>query len=274
MFTFAGPGSTARRATRASRTRRRSRSASAKTVSWPIPPHLSKSKPIKELLRNKYSSPQVASLSLRSGVKKQAEICSDRRHDPALRPQEQPHCAASSFRGAEAAEAAVQQKAGAHERGWVTWVDGVLVLACRVRVYFCSSRLTNRITNPSCVCEKWSCTNYHHIESSSLTRLTHSLDYLLPSLVATFRKGVRAIQLVGRASECNQPNATKRCAPPHASLGWGAGVEFCRVLESTNLDRIPLSRVPIQSKHLLYTNTHNSLRCTCTCCCCLPCHGD
>ena len=122
MFAFAsGPGSTARRATRASRTRRRSRSASAKTVSWPIPPHLSKSKPIKELLRNKYSSPQVASLSLRSGVKKQAEICSDRRHDPAHRPQEQPHCAASSFRGEATAEAAVQQKAGVRERGWVAW---------------------------------------------------------------------------------------------------------------------------------------------------------
>ena len=120
MFAIAsGPGSTARRATRASRTRRRSRSASAKTVSWPILPYLSKSKNF--YLTCKYSSPRVASLSLRSGVKKLAEICSDRRHDPAHRPQEQPHCAASSFRGEATAEAAVQQKAGVRERGWVTW---------------------------------------------------------------------------------------------------------------------------------------------------------
>ena len=47
-----------------------------------------------------------------------AEICSGDRHDHALRPQEQPHCAASSFRGPEAGEAgAVEQEA--HERGWV-----------------------------------------------------------------------------------------------------------------------------------------------------------
>ena len=54
----------------------------------------------------------------RSGMTKLAETCSDRRDDPADRPEEQPHCAASSFRGAET-EGAVSQKAGARERGWV-----------------------------------------------------------------------------------------------------------------------------------------------------------
>ena len=92
MFAFpSGRGSTARRATRASRTRRRSRSASAKTVSWPIPP-CSQISALKSTLR-----PSRVLIIKIGHEKKLAENCSDRRDDPAHRPQEQPHCAAGSL---------------------------------------------------------------------------------------------------------------------------------------------------------------------------------